>query len=159
MDKENVKEYVKRKRWTIKAKKVQKPFHDSGKLFVAIDPNTYKIVKFFKTIRELEHATNRKNLQPLMYKYLRNDLGKSGSPLICGWIMVQYEEEEAEDKSMEEFQELIKRKAIDKILMMQLQRIRDNLISFTQGDKETIFKFLANTESPNTNDINLKIQL
>ena len=61
--------------------------------------------------------------------------------------------------SLEKLQKIVQRKAIDKILMIQMQRIRDNLISFTQGEKELIFKFLNNAESPNKNDINLKIEL
>ena len=60
---------------------------------------------------------------------------------------------------MVDFQKLIQKKATDKIIMIQLQRIRDNLNSFTQKEKELIFRFLANAESPNTNDINLKIEL
>ena len=156
---DEVKEYVKRKRWKIKEDEIGEQIFGVGRLFVAIDPNTYRVVQLFKKVREIEFATNRKNLQPLLYKYLRNDLGKSGSPLICGWIIIQYEEEEAEGKSMVDFQKLIQKKATDKIIMIQLQRIRDNLNSFTQKEKELIFRFLANAESPNTNDINLKIEL
>lgn len=156
------KKYIKKKRWKTIPKEIKKHFIFDSKPslnFIAIDPNTYQIVRIFKGVYELEFATNRKNLQPLLHKYTRNQLGKSGSPLLCGWIVVQLDDSELEGKSLEQLQKIVQRKAIDKILMIQMQRIRDNLISFTQKEKELIFKFLSNAESPNVNDINIKIEL
>lgn len=156
------KKYLKKKRWKTIPKKRKKHFIFDSKPslnFIAIDPNTYKIVRIFKGVYELEFATNRKNLQPLLYKYTRNQLGKRGSPLLCGWIIVQLDDSEIGGKSQEQLQKIVQRKAIDKIIMLQMQRIRENLTSFTQKEKELIFKFLSNAESPNTNNINIKIEL
>jgi len=157
------KKYIKRKRWSTipKEKKKHFKFDSEGakQNLIAIDPNTYQIVRIFRGVYELEFATNRKNLQPLLHKYIRNKLGKAGSPLLCGWIIVKIDDSDLENKSLEQLQKLVQRKAINKIVMIQMQRIRDNLKSFTQGEKELIFKFLANAESPNKNDINLKIEL
>ena len=72
---------------------------------------------------------------------------------------MQLDDSELEGKSLEQLQKIVQRKAIDKILIIQMQRIRENLISFTQKEKELILKFLSNAESPNVNDINIKIEL
>jgi len=154
-----VKKYVKRKNWRTISKVDLSISYPGAYQFAAIDPTTYKFVKTFGSIRELEHATNRKNLQPLLHKYVRNILGKSGSPLFCGWILVPITDKDLKAKTLDDFQQIIQKKAIDKIIMMQLQRIRDNLDVFTYKDKEKIFKFLSNVEDPNPNAINFKINL
>ncbi len=155
-----VREYVKEKRrkyWkTIPPANMNKP---SDLKFVAIDPNTYKVVTIFSGFKEIEFATNRKNLQPLILKHTNNQFGKNGSPLICGWILARFEPEELDDLDMEEFEKQVMERTVDKIVMVQLQRIKDNLNVFTKSDKLKVFEFLKNVESPNPNDINLTIKL
>ncbi len=157
------KEYVRRKRWKtipeVRKKHYQFDSEGNKQNLIAIDPNTYQIARIFRGVYELEFATNRKNLQPILHRYTRNILGKSGSPLLCEWIIIKIDDSELEGKSREDLQKIVQRKAIDKIVMLQMQRIRDNLKSFTQKEKELIFNFLNNAESLNPKDINIKIEL
>jgi len=152
-------EYIKKKRrkyWRITPKNMK---GDKTIKYVAIDPCTYKIVNIFNGICEIEFATNRKNLQPLMLKHINNQFSKTGSPLLCNLIFAKFNQEDIENLSIEEIQSSVLEKTIEKIIIQQLQRIRENIDSFTKNDKIKIHKFLNNVESPNPNDINIKIKL
>ena len=144
MKKELEKYIRKRKYWRTKPREVNDHpiFRPKAKPLACIDPNTYKLIKIFDSIRDMEYDTNTKNLQPILYRYLRNKHGKNGTPTIMNWIVVDFTEEEINDMSQEDFQELIKKKAIDKIIFAQLQRIRNNIESFTKEEKQIIFNFL-----------------
>lgn len=147
-----VKKKTKRKIW--KSIEPRNPgevlgFVPAPKYLACIDPNTYKLVRFFESVLEMQHDTNIKNLQPILYRYLRNTHGKNGTATIGNWIVVEFMKEEMEDKTLEEFESMIFNKAIDKILFVQMQRVRENINTFTTEEKKKIFRFLNNVESPN----------
>jgi hypothetical protein len=132
---------------------------DKSVKLIALDPNTYEIVNVFNGIGELEFATNRKHLQALVLKHINNQFGKTGKPLIEGWIIVRITENEMDKMTLEEYEKYILDQALDKIIILQLQRIREHLNSFITTDKHKIHQFLRNVESANPNNINIKIKL
>ena len=150
-----------KKNWNTipREKKEHFMFTPKPQYLACIDPNNYKLVRMFESITDMEKDTNQRNLQPILHRYFRNNNGKNGTPTICNWIVVRFKKEELEDTTMEDFQALISKRAIDKIIFLQLQRIRDNIESFTQEEKEKVFKFLNNVESPNPKAIDYEIQL
>jgi hypothetical protein len=149
---------TKKKNWNTipREKKEHFMFKPKPQYLACIDPNTYKVLKIFESITDMEKDTNSRNLQPILHRYFINN---RGTPTICNWIVVKFKREEMEDISMEEFQKLINKRAIDKIIFIQLQRIRENIDSFTQEEKEKIFQFNNNVEHPNPKAINYEIQL
>jgi len=150
----------KKRNWSVqeKEKKEHFMFKPKPQYLVCLEPSNYTIVQMFESITQMEKDTNRRHLQPLLNKYFKGQLGKSGSPLICNWIVVKIQKEELIDISIEDLQVIVRKRAIDNILFMQMQRIRDNMDAFTHQDKEKIHKFLINVESPNPKAINYEIK-
>ena len=103
-----VEEYVEKKRrkrrnWRTIKKERKKHFmypEAPRHLLAAIDPITLKVVEMFDGIKEMEFATNRRNLQPILNRYFKGEFGKNGSPTVCDWIMVRFEAEEREELNM-----------------------------------------------------------
>jgi hypothetical protein len=135
------------------------PFYTPQTQFLAcIDPNSYNLVKIFESIVEMEYETNQKNLQPKLHRYFKNQHGKNGSPTVCNWIVVPFKKNEMEDVTLEDFQNMIRNRAAEKIIYCQMTRIKDNMESFDNEEKQKIIQFLANAESSNPKDIYNEIQ-
>ena len=155
-NKEIIKDYVekkaKAKHWRTKDRVVK--FHpkwgDPKTQFLAcIDPNSYKLIRVFTSIANMEYDTNSRNLQMKLYRYFRDHEGK-GALTICNYIVVAFKEEDMENVSLEQFHKHIKDLALNKILLIQTRRIIENLEVFTTKDKNRIFKLMEAIEHPGT---------
>lgn len=148
--KEFVKTKVKRKNWRVKPreKKEHFMFKPTPQYLACLDPNTFALVKVFESIVEMEYDTNKRNLQPILHRYFRNKHGKNGTPTICNMIIVRFKKEEMEDTTLEAFNQMLINRALDKIVFIQTERIRKNIGSFTNEEKEKLYKLLKIVESP-----------
>ena len=162
--KRSVEQYLsgkRHRRWMTIPKNLQpkKMGFQVSNYFVCIDPHSYRVLRIFKGTKELEFEVNMKNLQGRLYKYIRNDLGKNADPTLFGYIIIKLTEDELSDLSMVQLEELVQKKAIDKIILLQMERIRININTLTEIEKQKTFEFLSNVESPNPTDIYKKIKL
>ena len=154
-----VEKKIKRPYWKTLPREVRKhPIYTPQTQFLAcIDPNSYKLVKIFESIAEMQYDTNQKNLQPKLNRYFKNHY-KNGDPTICNWIVVPFKKHEMEDITLEQFHDMIKKRAIDKIIFCQMNRVKDNIESFTDEEKEKMFQFFAAAENPHPKAFDYEIQ-
>ena len=128
----------------------QKPNYTKQTQFlVCIDPETLGIVKIYESIQEMEYDTESVNLQPILNKYFK---GLYKRPTVCGFIMVPFYRKELRH-SLSQFKEVINERAIDRVLNMKMQMVRDKVYSKNYQAKKayySIFNTILLTYTNNT---------
>ena len=130
--------------------KDEKPKYKKQTQFLTcIDPESLKILKIYESIQEMEYDTDTKNLQPILNRYFK---GLYKKPTICEYIVVPFYRKELR-YSLEEFKETISKRAIDRVLNMKMQKIKDKVYSNNYESKKayySVFNTILKTFTNNT---------
>lgn len=121
---------------------------------VCIDPETLGIEKIYESIQEMEYDTESVNLQPILNKYFK---GLYKRPTVCGFIVVPFHRKELRH-SIEKFQEVINMKAIDRVLNMKMQMVRDKVYSKNYQAKKAYYSVFNTILSTYTNNTDYEIK-
>ncbi len=130
--------------------KDEKPkYRKQTQFLTCIDPESLKILKIYESIQEMEYDTDTKNLQPILNRYVKELYKK---PTFCEYIVVSFYRKELL-YSLEEFKETISKRAIDRVLNMKMQKIKDKVYSNNYESKKayySVFNTILKTFTNNT---------
>jgi hypothetical protein len=153
---EYIEEKVVRKLWdaTFRLADDKPVYTKQTQLLICINPITLELEKVFESIPEMEYDLQKVNLQPILNKYFK---GKYKSPTICDYVVVPFARKHLRMQT-DEFQNMIKEKAIDSILKKQHQEIGNMIHTKSYEAKKAYFGIFNTIIQTYTNKTNYEIK-
>lgn len=117
-----------------------------GNRYAIVDPSNYQIVRFFDSMGQLENYLGMGNLHSRLYNYTRYKVSATASPLIKGFIVTTWRDNETLGLDRDDLEEMIYGKIKGWMIATQFERIRENIGNIDSVTLDKLFKYLQKVE-------------
>lgn len=123
--------------------------------YIAMDSNTYEVIHYEESMLNISKATGIINLRSIFHDYNAGNRG----PTISGFIIEKIPLVEVSKLNPEQLRKYVQEKAMGKIFVTQIKRIKNNFHAFTFDEQIEILIFFNKMEAPNRKFVNYDIIL